>query len=101
MDGLARHFASRQIESQASGTDADHPIRVGVSQFDLVQHAKDGDPFRRRQPPQQAHDFLRRLWIEACHRLIGQYDAGPLREGASDGDALRLTAGQSTGPLLG
>ena len=53
-----------------------------------------------RQPAQQPHDVVRRLRIEARHRLVGQHHQRSLRQRPRDRHALRLTAGQSAGALL-
>ena len=53
-----------------------------------------------REAAQQAHDVLRRLGIEARHRLVGQHHQRSLRQRARDRHALRLAAGQGAGALL-
>jgi hypothetical protein len=39
--------------------------------------------------------------VEACHRLVGEQHQEALGEGASNRDALRLSAGQCAGALSG
>ena len=48
----------------------------------------------------QVHDLVRGLRIERARRFIGQQDAGAVGQGASDGDALLLAAGELHRPVV-
>ncbi len=65
-----------------------------------MQYAEDGEILLRRKPPQQAHDLLGGLGIEARDGLVGEQHARLLRQRASDGDALRLPPDKRAGALV-
>ena len=49
----------------------------------------------------RVHDDLRVHRVEAGDGFVGQDDLGVLHQGAGDGDALLLAAGQGLGPFRG
>ena len=83
------------VERHPAVAHADDPVGVVEGQIDLVQHAQHGQALVVRQPAQQPHDLLRRLGVEARHRLVGQQHQRPLCQRPRDRDALRLTARQA------
>ena len=68
------------------------PTTVGIciGQLDLVQHAQHGEVLVCSNVPQQAHDLIGCLGIEACHRFVGEQHLRALGERTGDCDALRL-----------
>ena len=58
-------------------------------------------PSLRVEVAQDLHHPARRDRVERGHRLVGQDDLGLLHQGAGDGAALLLAAGERVGPLGG
>ncbi len=80
---------------------ADDAVGVARGKLGLVKDAEHREIVLAGQTAQQPHDLLGGLGVEAGHRLVGEEDAGMLRQSASDRDALRLAARQRSRPLLG
>ncbi len=49
---------------------------------------------------EQRHDLDAGLGVEVAGRFVGQDDGGPVDQGAGDGDALALTAGELVGLVV-
>ena len=50
---------------------------------------------------QQAHDLLRRAFVEVARRLVGEQYRGAVDQGASQGDALAFAARKAGGQMVG
>ncbi|NDF54839.1 MAG: hypothetical protein EB145_11725, partial [Proteobacteria bacterium] len=66
---------------------------VYMNKIDLVD-AEDGrDPLVACDPNKVTHDVPREFYVQACHRFIGEKDAGLLGQGTCDCNPLLLSAG--------
>src|SRR5436190_13916401 len=79
--------------------DVDDAMRVG-GDVGLVRD-EDDRVAPRVQPMEHLHDFLAGLRVEVAGRLVGEQDGRVVHQGARDGDALALTAGQLVGAVAG
>ncbi len=66
----------------------------------VVRHHDDRLAHLGVQAPQQGEDFPRALAVEVAGRLVGDDDRGVGDEGARDGHALLLAAGELVGVVL-
>src|SRR2546422_11229412 len=65
----------------------------------FVRHQHDGLA-RIMKLVKQPHDLIARRGVEVAHWLVGEQDARRVHQGARDGDALALSAGQLVGPVI-
>ncbi len=67
----------------------------------VVRGKDEGQAMVADEAAEQGHHLGSRRWIEARDRFVGEHDVRVLHQGARDGDALRLPAGQAVGTLAG
>ncbi len=100
-----RRTRCRAVRARARvGLDAsilEHHHAVGIGRhLRLMRYQDDGQPLFAVEAGDRGHDFGRGLRIDIAGRLVGQQDRRVMDQGASDGDALLLTARQLIGMVL-
>ena len=75
------------------------PLGVG-GDVGFVGDQDDGDAFFV-EFAEQRHDFFAGVAVEVAGRLVGEDQAGGVDQGAGDGDALLLAAGDARGQGIG
>jgi len=75
-----------------SDAEADDAARVTRDGFLVRDH--DERVAQLVEVLEERHDLDARLGVQVPGRLVGEDDRGPVHEGARDGDALALAAGQ-------
>ena len=85
------------VEYDLAVTHADHPVAIGTGGIERMQIAKDDLVVAFMDLAKRIHDDLGVHRIKGRDRLIGQDHVRILHQGAGNGDALLLSAGQFLG----
>ena len=79
--------------------DPDNPVR-GFEHLVVVGGSDHGHTQLAAEMAQQLDDFFAGIQIEIGRWFVGQNNGGRVDQGAGDGDALLLAAGEFTGPVV-
>lgn len=89
------------IEEHMALTQGDDALAVAQGVIHLMQRHHHGDAVVLVDVAQGFHHDAGRFRVQRGDRFIGQNDFGFLRQGAGDGDALLLSAGERGDALVG
>jgi hypothetical protein len=89
------------VEHDAALRHADDAVAIGAGGVERVQVGDDGDAVAQVDVAQRVHDDLGVERVERGDRLVGEDHLGLLHQGAGNGHALLLAAGQRSSRLEG
>ncbi len=93
--------AGDAVEHHSSRRHADQPVAIGAREVQRVDIAEHGQAEMPVDALQRIHDDVGVARIQRGDRLVGEQQVGFLHQGAADGDALLLAAGQVVGAAIG
>src|SRR5215475_4099721 len=96
-----RELVGGPVVNDLARSQRDRARAVRQRVLDLVQRDEDGDPILPVHVGENVHDPTRRGGIERSDRLIRDQKLGALHQGAGDGRALLLAAGEFRAALEG